>query len=191
MVAARLVMTAFVVVLFCEVRPVKLPLVAEKLVVKKLVEELLSATRLVILAFVVVELPTTRSVMLASVATSDEMNPLVVVLLDAVRLVIVALVVVELPMMRLPMLASVATSDDMKELVVVALVVEALIVAKSFVVKVFVTAFIAFKLAVNRFEDVALVIIDEEAKIFSVKKLRNLLSDVPIENTPSNEGAIS
>ena len=40
-------MKELVEVEFCEVRSVKLPLVAEKLVVKKLVELLLSAVRLV------------------------------------------------------------------------------------------------------------------------------------------------
>ena len=78
-----------VVVLLTEVNPMKSPLVAEKLVVKKLVELLLVANRFVIVALVVVEFPTIRLVMDASVATREEKNPLVLVELVEKRLVAV------------------------------------------------------------------------------------------------------
>ncbi len=74
----------------------------------------------------------------------------VAVISPAVRVVIVALVVVELPTMRSVMFARVARRLEKNPVVVVLLVTEVLVI-------------------------VALV-----AKMFSAKRLRNLLSDVPI-----------
>jgi hypothetical protein len=78
-VATRDATKPFVVVEFTEVKSVKLPFVAEKLFVKKLVELLLAATRFVTLALVVVEFVTVRSPIAASVATRDATKPFVVV----------------------------------------------------------------------------------------------------------------
>ena len=155
--------------------------VEEPVTTKVLVTVLFVAVRLVATAFVVVELPTTRSVKLASVATREEKKPLVEVALSAVRFVMVALVVVELPMMRSVIDASVATREEMKELVEVLLEEEALIVAKLSAERLRAVAFTAFKFVLKKLEEVALVTIEDDAKIFSANKFRNLLTAVPSE----------
>ena len=94
--------------------------------------------------------------------------------MSAVRLVIVALVVVELPTMRLEIEARVATSEEMKELVEVE-VVERRLVVERFVV----VALLLLKLLVKKLLEEALVITEDEAKIFSAKRLRNLLRELP------------
>jgi uncharacterized membrane protein len=84
------------------------------------------------------------------VSVPSEVIDEVAVISPAVRVVIVALVVVELPTMRSVMFARVARRLEKNPVVVVLLVTEVLVI-------------------------VALV-----AKMFSAKRLRNLLSDVPI-----------
>ena len=95
------------------------------------------------------ELPTTKLVMLARDAANDEKNPLVEVLLVAVRLVEKRFVLV-------------------------------LLVRVAFVaVRLFVTAFVLLRLVVKKLVEVPLVITEEDAKMFCVKRLRNLLREVP------------
>ena len=91
------------------------------------------------------------------------------------RLVIVALVVVELPTIKLAIEAKEAMREEMKELVLV-LLVEKRLVAVALVI----AALVAVKLVANKLVEELLVIIEDEAKMFCAKRLRNLFRLEPM-----------
>ena len=92
----------------------------------------------------------------------------------AVRLVTTALVVVEFPTIKSVMLANVATRDEKKPLVEVLLVAVKLVTPRLVAV-----AFVKLALVAKKLVELLLVITEEEAKMFCVKRFKNLFADVP------------